>query len=404
MTYNVEPTNQTYANEVSFIMNTRQGDTNQAASNKELFKIVHLASKKREGNDPLIHNVFLFGKTASILEEKCNLLKQYTTKVDPRAMLPEVEIKDNRSHQLTIRATSELIIKHAYHGKNDLENLDIVSASTLSVEGFHYYVNVLTLLPRPVAELYGMHSFNTTLSNCHKTANICAGFFPVILADYELEKHQPESKPISIQLSAIAAGDKVSLQKSHSFVFLDDDLSLSMNGQARSLLLYHTEEILALYHMSSDALRFPPNDAMISILRKPDNWHYPEEIMGAVLEFAEIARFNDSYLFDKDSIGYSRVKEICEVFRDYCDKVHPQRTHAWEDLYKDFCMAMPAYMLKNNETITTHVDTSRLTKWIIEKNNQFHRVSYASMFNADKKITEPQNSIVTTTNRIEKKL
>lgn len=348
-------------------------------SQENAFKIVHLKSAAK------IHTVYLFGKTDSILNEKCSLIKSYTAKVDPNYTPDDVNIEDGRVKPLVIgRHQCELICMPASCLGEWEEVATSVNMAALREEGFNYYVNVLSLLPRPIMAFYGTHRFNSGSNNCHSITEVCAGFFPMRLGNYDLSRYHPQSARILIPREELETGDAIVLPTEHSFVFLDHNISLSMNGVGQPLLLHHTEDVLECYNMPTNTLLSPTNDHKLTIYRKPRNWQYPEEIMSAVLEYAYIARhlLYHQKTFDP---AYFRVYELGLVFRNYCDKIHTRGTDEWKTLFNLLMIHAPYDMIETlskgkEEPVKQPVETDKIYKMISISESWYNRSRGIGLF------------------------
>lgn len=314
-------------------MKTRSQDVVET-SDESLFKIVHVSKKGATGRDVGIQNVFLFGKNTAVLQEKCNLLKQYTTKVDPKVPLPAAEIKENQLADPKAKSQHEYIIEPTNGVRRKYrQRPHVVLPSELAAQGYHYYVDVIDLLPRPVKALYGSHSINQHKGCCYKAARIAGGIFPAMLENYPLYRYFPHAEPKQVSLQELAPGDMIVLPN-HHFVFLDHDLSISMNGVGNPFCIYPTDEILQFYGQPVDALKLHQPNLNMKIFRKQEDWYYPEEMMPSLMEYYDIASSYYDYTYSAGE-AFPRIQEIAALLRKFCDKYHSREEDAWKSLYSN---------------------------------------------------------------------
>lgn len=212
----------------------------------------------------VVHNktsgkIYLQSNTPSFLESKIEVFKSYTGLVDPMQQLgaPAVE--------------------------------EITEADSPN-EGFTHQLCLNSILPRIVVATYGEHNLHTQNSNGFGAALI-AGGFTVVLSS--CDKFDPifSSKMDNISAKDLCPGDIVVKTGVHAFVYLDNDLCITMNGRGQLFEIASLDSVLAVYDMDRGFLE-TPNDS-IAMFRKNQthqHWRAPERIMPAMLEFYQITK------------------------------------------------------------------------------------------------------------------
>jgi len=206
--------------------------------------------------------IYLLARDVDSLEKMWSTIADYTQKIDP-----VVKIKKSRFKPVTNR-----------------ETLDA---------GFTHYVAIHRILPRPVRASYGKNTPNVS-RNCHGAAALAAGIYPQM----ECFKKPKDFTHVRINthevpLRQLCTGDWVYLKSgpqgtkypgtkgAHSFIFLSQDLCLSMNGENKELGFFPTSAILNLYGYPGDILYTTDPSASelkkeFVVLRKDLDWTYPD--------------------------------------------------------------------------------------------------------------------------------
>lgn len=259
-------------------------------------------------------HVVMLGSDPSFLQQKWNMIAEWAKKIDPGLALAPFEIIEKKQKEFT------------------------------------HYICLNGILPRPVNVLYGAHEINEKAGNCHAAALIGAGFYSG-MSRY-LKRPQDfcviDEFSERIQIQQVASGDLIFLDlvESHSFVFLDHDLSLTLNGVGQSLEIQGTESVLHRYGFPMDSLQGAGQMAsQIKIWRKKPEWHYKEEILSAVTTFYELANRPSSYRYSGD-LNYTQVRKIAELLYSYAIKTDASQieTKAYKALFSDVKSLMPGNM------------------------------------------------------------
>jgi hypothetical protein len=291
----------------------------------------------------------------AFLEETWKLVAEYTRKIDPLAEIGEMKIEN--------------LGEEEYQNLIDPEEKErFYSDTSYDPKVFNYGIHLDSLLPRLVKTLYGNNPVNTYKGNCHGAALVAAGIFP-IMRYLEYPVGLVDSKIHEISIKELGLGDVVYLQSmgrgkgDHSFVFLDHNISLSMNGSGEALSIYRTGYILKYYHFPSDVLKenFLKTDENnkiwekeITILRKNDNWKYPEPILRDVISFYEIVKESGRYTnyhlpTDRNYFrieAETAVKKIQSFVLETINnpETEPELRSAWRKMYKPITDLVPFHM------------------------------------------------------------
>lgn len=229
------------------------------------FKVI----KKKE-------NIVLLGTSAAELKERIQTLIQYTKQFETQAVFGELSIQS---------LTPEI---------------------SFFKKGFTHSVTLNSILPRHLKALYGSNSY-TNNGNCHGAACYAAGIYPALTTGYKVAMDVIEFDNLSI-------GDVVSLKGlDHSFLFLDNELCISMNGAGASLEIQPLQNVLEIYKALPSILT-KEHSAKITIYRKPKNCYSPEELLGSMYALFELISEGGFYQLPSDK-KYPRVKEVSDTFR-----------------------------------------------------------------------------------------
>lgn len=187
--------------------------------------------------------IFLLGRSLDFLKEKGELLIRFGQNIDPHYNITQFTIEEHIE------------------------------------DGFSYRLALHELFPKFLTDSYGTYS--SCEGNCHGAALFAAGIAEEITALEEPYCHKGLlDKTQIIALSKLSPGDLVYLKEgpkgtlyegkegAHSFVYLSDDMCLSMNGGGRKLKLHATFDVLKYYGFPMNALKSSALKKHIVILRK----------------------------------------------------------------------------------------------------------------------------------------
>lgn len=265
-----------------------------AGSKSTIFKIVH-----DDYFCILVSNDFHF------LENKIKILQQYTKSVDP--LSPEAEIE--------IDSTEEC--------KRSLIH-------DFAEEGYTHFTVLNGHFPRLVEALYGQHRRKAATSNCHGTALFGAGILPV-LSDPDNPRQLLKEKAHNILVENIRPGDLI-YSPGHSFIYLDEDICLSMNGRGKLIKIYTTNSVMNMCEPEILPSR-------ILIFRKNEDWFIPEPIITALLEFYE---FSDRFYQLPGDPFYYRIAPIATVLQEpYLEAKNAKDEEYYKYLYEHAIQPMP---------------------------------------------------------------
>ncbi len=203
-----------------------------------------------------------------------------------------------------------------------------------------YKMDIHEILPRPLRALYGTHRINTWQGNCHGTAIVAAGIFPVMSGlENPFELSLTKSKTYEISHDKVSSGDII-FHQDHSIVFLDNDLVISMNGAGESLEIQPIKNVIKIY----ECFQKEQEKEKLLILRKVENWHYPEEIMPSILEYYDLLSSvsNDKNCLSKNDRLTTISKQIhLFVLQNYNVDVEEEIKAAWRRLIVEITLLMP---------------------------------------------------------------
>jgi len=248
-------------------------------------KIIHTNMPDLYQNNHL-KETLLVSSDYNLLKSKCDLIVQYTKKIDPNATIEAYDIKELPQDQEKISPIM-LVAFENYHVKDPYPTE--VKLNALKDNGYQFYVNVTALLPRPVKALYGERL------TCKHASPIAGGLFPLPINLSDIESVLFDKKPDQILLTSnpkenihhpsIRVGDIMRIGfdndgqfvSTHEFIYLDEDICISANGVVEPMLIHLTQDVLMLYvHKSTYQL---------NVLRKQQDWHYSEELVNALVDF-----------------------------------------------------------------------------------------------------------------------
>lgn len=225
---------------------------------KESFRVVnrrHLTENK----------IFILLDSPSFLEDKWNLIREYARKVDPRAPI-----------------ASTFVLLPAFKTRpEDLLNMTPAPPALPFVQEYKHMVALHDIFPRIITTMYGDHPFIEYHANCHSTALMMAGVLPGPYRSCNYFNDLPFAfKLKKVSLESLSSGDFVNIgHHVHSFVFLDHDISLTVDGRGAPLLLKKTESILTHWGIKSGALKTYAPENRVEIYRKEDGWTFSEDLM-----------------------------------------------------------------------------------------------------------------------------
>lgn len=245
----------------------------------------------------LLDSIFLFGKDESFVKEKCAVLENYTPKADPEKAVQISEI---------------------YHIKNE----------KLLKESFSVFTCISNILPRIVVALYAEHKTLQGGESTFGAAIVAAGISPIINTKYEhfAWPRCLNQKIRSINLSELSTGDIVTLnpkkKQPYSFVYLDRDISLSINlDRIEPLKLHSTRGILNANRCDEEILD-QGTRSEIRVYQKVDSVHSNDTIQSVVDLLHKLPEDNDELVtYDKEIrqiLGEKQYTELTssEYFND----------------------------------------------------------------------------------------
>lgn len=199
--------------------------------------------------------------------------------------------------------------------------------------GLTHQVDIQGILPRAVRIFFGYNK--GILANCHGTALVTAGIFPVLTPKISPIHSEWVRENLSVvPLKDIQGGDLVLLGNDvHSFVFINHELCLSMNGVCcKPLELCLTFDVLKRYGFDPDALKREKSKA-IKIYRKIRENDF-EPMMPCILEYF---RFYNNKNTDRLHIQLKGYVESVENNPD----IQKTRKDAVKSLYTVFLKNLP---------------------------------------------------------------
>ena len=216
-------------------------------------------------------DIFMISRNQSFLSEKVEVLKQYSKLVLPWMKQGEAKIHEIQSNHYLFN------------------------------KGYTHYVKLNNILPKLVTVLYSNHPNYGSYSNCHGMALLGAGIVPVVSSlQSPLIGLRKVLKSHEVTIENIQPGDLIFYTKnSHSFIFLDKDICLSMNGRGQSFEILPTDFVINKYKMPPNMIDKGDPDAMI--FRKNKNWSIPEPIYKTLVEFYELNPFSYMCSTDRNS-------------------------------------------------------------------------------------------------------
>ncbi len=275
--------------------------------------------------------ILLASNSKKFIARTITLITEYTKKIDPSISLTFPVVKQ-------------------------------IHEKSLSSQGFTYRANIQTILPRTVRLFYG--KYQAIVSNCHGTALVSAGIFPVekfvdrtpLSEDWVYKKFQ------KIKLKDIATGDLVYLDdiwNHHSFVYLSHEVSISMNGIGRKLKLYPTSDILEQYGFSRDALISKLKSQNIRIYRKVERQNDFEPVMPVILEYWKMYSELSKFPVPAQHPKYFRILPIHDQLKNFVLTAPRSSKDAAKALYYEFLNTTPDGLIPENRR---RIDTNPMSQ------------------------------------------
>lgn len=222
----------------------------------------------------ILDEITLYAADSDFLDRKLKSIKTYTANVDPNFTLEQTHI--------------------------ELVTVD----DSLFNEGFMFKAQIASILPRIVRVLYGNNGECSYFGNCHSAAVVASGM------GYVLDQSR-RVKAIDVTYETLTAGDRVSLiELDHSFVYIDPDLCISMNGVGKSLELQSLTDVLNIYHAPSDLLSLK-NEGRLYISRRVPDSIIPDSFLVRLLEYYSLVR---KYTFFSDTRHDSSTRLVTILF------------------------------------------------------------------------------------------
>lgn len=199
-------------------------------------------------------------------------------------------------------------------------------------------ISLNELLPRTVAA-----SLRLDLrGNCHGAAIVAAGIFPQHFVSMQsMGLSIAKQNVTQIARHQLEAGDIIRLPGNaqhwtgHSFVYLDEDLSLSRNGINGVLNMHSTRSILKLYEYPTDALQ--SDDCRISFFRKNKEWNCPEALISIAIEWYQLMSetLHETHLDKLQALSLG-IKTFIEQEKNAGNKTSSlieASNYMWEEFY-----------------------------------------------------------------------